>query len=77
MSKQRLGKRERMARKRRISLRKQGHVIILCACSVCSKPGEWKFGPAKAKKLGPFTKMVCGQCRSGNKTRAGAQAVGS
>jgi hypothetical protein len=77
MSKKRLGKRERMAGKRKISMRKQGHTWIQSLCSRCSKPGEWYFGPAKAKKLSFNTKLVCGQCRSGNKTSTGASAVGS
>jgi len=77
MSKKRLGKRERIARKRRISMRKQGHMTIIGPCDICTKPGAWKFNPAKAKKIGFRTKLVCGQCRSSNKTRAGVQAVGS
>jgi len=77
MSKKRLGKRERMARKRKMSMRKTGHVIIMTTCSVCSMPETWKFNPAKAAKLGFKSKLVCGQCRSSNKTSAGVQAVGS
>lgn len=77
MSKQRLGKRERMARKHRNSMRKTGHMGVFTHCSVCSKPGTWEFGPSKAKKIGLDTKLVCGQCRSSIKTSAGVQAVGS
>jgi hypothetical protein len=77
MSKQRLGKRERIARKRRTSMRKQGHIVIRSQCSQCSKPETWKFNPAKANKISFKTKLVCGQCRSDNKTCAGVQAVGS
>ena len=77
MSKQRLGKRERIARKRRNSMRKQGHMTIMSACALCSTPETWSFGPSKAKKVGFNPKLVCGQCRSNSKTRAGVQAVGS
>jgi hypothetical protein len=77
MSKQRLGKRERAARKRKISMRKTGHIVIVTKCSVCSEPGTWRFGPSKANKLGFNSKLVCGQCRSGDKTCAGAPVVGS
>ena len=77
MSKKRLGKRERIARKRRISMRKQGHIWIQTLCSLCSKPETWWFGPGKAKKIGFGTKLVCGQCRSGDKTSASVQVVGS
>jgi hypothetical protein len=77
MSKQRLGKRERMAGKRKMSMRKQGHTWIQTKCSQCSTWGEWHFGPGKAKKLSFNTKLVCGQCRSGNKTRPGDPTVGS
>ena len=73
-----LGKRERMARKRRMSLRKRGHMTIMACCDQCSKPATWKFGPAKARRIG-FSpkKLLCGQCRSDNRARAGVQAVGS
>lgn len=77
MSKRRLGKRERMARKRKISMRKQGHVTIMAKCSSCSTGSTWNFNPAKAKKISFKTKLVCGQCRSGNKTCAGVIPVGS
>jgi len=73
-----LGKRERMARKRKISMRKTGHMTVMGCCSQCSTPETWKFNPAKANKIGFAPKrLLCGQCRSGNKTCAGVQVVGS
>lgn len=77
MSKKRLGKRERMARKRRNSMRKQGHVTIMGTCAICSKRETWEFNPAKAKKLRIHTKLVCGQCRSSIRSCAGVPAVGT
>lgn len=77
MSKQRLGKRERMARKRINSFRKTGHLTVITRCSVCSEPGTWKFGPSKADKIAHDTKMVCGQCRSCIKSRTGVPVVGT
>lgn len=72
-----LGKRERMARKRRISMRKTGHVVIMSQCAGCSKPGTWEFGPAKARKIGFAPKrLFCGQCRRSDKTCAGVPVVG-
>jgi len=72
-----LGKRERMARKRRNSMRKTGHMAISAKCDQCSKPGTWKFGPAKARKIGfAPKKLLCGQCRSDNKACAGVPVVG-
>lgn len=76
MSKKRLGKRERAARKRRNSMRKRGHMGVIGLCDVCSKPETWKFGPGKAKKIAFGTKLVCGQCRSSIRSCAGVQAVG-
>ena len=75
MSKKRLGRQERMAGKRRISMRKQGHIWIQAACAICSVFSTWKFNPAKAKKIGFNPKLVCGQCksRSGDNTCAGAK----
>jgi hypothetical protein len=76
--KENLGKRERMARKRRTPLRKHGHMAVMKPCDNCSEPSTWEFGPAKANKIGFAPKrLLCGQCRSGNKTCAGATAVGS
>lgn len=78
MSKSRLGKRERKARNRRMSMRKTGHTMIMSHCDLCSKPDTWKFGPSKSNKIGLCPKkLVCGQCRSGNKTCASDQVVGS
>jgi len=72
-----LGKRERMARKRRNPLRKSGHMAVMAMCDGCSKPGTWKFGPAKANKIGLAPKrLLCGQCRSGNTARPGVPVVG-
>jgi hypothetical protein len=60
-----LGKRERAARKRKISMRKTGHMVVMTLCDRCSEPGTWRFGPAKASKI-VFApdKLLCGQCRS-------------
>ena len=79
MSKQRLGKRERMAGKRKNSMRKHGHLWIQSKCAICSETATWKFNPAKANKISFNPKLVCGQCksRSGNKTSPGVQLVGS
>lgn len=64
MSKKRLGRRERMAGKRRISMRKHGHVWIMSKCDKCSGFSTWKFNPAKASKIGFTRKLVCGRCKS-------------
>jgi len=75
--KKNLGKRERMARKRKISMRKTGHLFITSKCALCSMPGTWKFGPSKSNKIGFGPKrLLCGQCRRSDKTRAGVPAVG-
>jgi hypothetical protein len=72
-----LGKRERMARKRKDSQRKHGHMTIMGVCGKCSKPWTWEFGPAKSSKIGIAPKkLLCGQCRSDNKACPGATAVG-
>jgi hypothetical protein len=76
--KKKLGKRERAARKRRISMRKTGHMVVMALCDLCSKPETWKFGPAKANKIGfAPNRLLCGQCRSGIRSCAGVQAVGT
>ena len=75
MSKQRLGKRERMARK--CKQHKQGGLVVSTTCSRCSEPRMWKFGRAKASKITFNTKLVCGQCRSNEKSRTGASVVGT
>jgi hypothetical protein len=60
-----LGKRERMARKRKMTMRKTGHMTVIGKCNQCSKPETWKFNPAKSSKIGFEPKMLlCGQCRS-------------
>lgn len=59
MSAKRLGKRERVAKKRRISIRHR--TVTFGCCSVCSTPVTWKCGRTKEKSF--FTKLVCGQCR--------------
>ena len=78
MSKQRLGRRERMARKRKISMRKHGHMFVQAKCAYCSAFSTWEFNPAKAKKIGFDTKMVCVRCKSNievfNETCAGAES---
>lgn len=60
MSSKRLGKRERVARKRKISMHRTKS-ITSGSCSKCSTPVRCKFGPGKDKSL--FFKLVCGQCR--------------
>lgn len=63
MSIQRLGKRERVAKKRRISIRRR--TVTLGCCSRCETPMTWKCGRTKEKSF--FTKLVCGQCRKPDK----------
>lgn len=66
MSSKRLGKRERAAKKRRISIRRTKSTTH-GSCERCSTPVTCKLGPGKEKSL--FFKLVCGQCRK-SATRA-------
>lgn len=66
MSKQRLGRRERMARKRKITMRS----TCMGPCTKCSAYVTWKYG--RKKDNNAFAaKLVCGQCRKVNQARAG------
>ena len=76
--KKKLGKRERMAKKRRNSMRKSGHMTVMGRCDNCSMSWTWRFNPAKSNKIGFVPKrLLCGQCRSSNKACAGVTTVGS
>lgn len=66
MSKQRLGRRERAARKRKTSMRS----ITMACCSVCTEWVTWKHGRKKSGNSF-LPNIVCGQCRKVNQTRAG------
>jgi hypothetical protein len=65
MSSKRLGKRERLARKRKISIRRTKTCTTVGSCSKCATPTTCRIGPHKEKSL--FFKLVCGQCRKSGK----------
>lgn len=75
MSKRRLGKRERMARKKRIDERMRP--VKMASCVICSEWEASKIGNRKGIFLLRPKSFVCGQCRKVNRTRSGAPIVGS